>query len=172
MKDIAYWLRRVRADRDPGPATCIATRAAGQVSDFITLPICGELDTFAERLDHVCRDHAGDVAKRSYLFTARDESGAKVGVMRYTVRRAQRAAAAPRTRLTMLVEESLSQATHLSREFGGLGLDAILTAWKAQDRVMARLQAENQELRKEVDDLRAMLQCDRVGSPKVLNSKR
>jgi hypothetical protein len=171
MKHIVSWLRRVHAHRDPGPATCVATRAAGQVRDITTLPICDDIEAFAERQIHLCRDHAGDVAKRSYIFTARDESGAKVGVMRFTVRRAQRAAAAPRTRLTMLVEESLSQATNLSRAYGGLGLDAILTAWKAQERVMIRLQDENQELRREIEELRATMQRNRPKSAKGLTSK-
>jgi hypothetical protein len=163
----------MRDHRHPGPAISVATRAAGQVNDIITLPIGDEIDAFAERLALLCRDHAGDnVAKRSYTFTARDGSDAKVGVMRYTVRRAQAGRAAPRTRLTMVIEDSVSQATHLSREFGALGRDAVLEAWTTQDRIMARLQAENRELRKEIDDLRMKQQSDGSASPKALNARR
>src|SRR5437868_5396703 len=129
VKDIVSWIQRVRAHREPGPATSVATRAAGQVKDIATLPIGEEVEPFAERLAQLCHDHAGDAAKRSYLFTARDEAGATVGVLRYTVRRAPPARAGARTRLTMLVEESVSQANHLSREFGGMGADAVRKAW-------------------------------------------
>ena len=70
----------------PGPATCVATRVAGQVKDVITLPIGDDIDKVTERLMQLCRDYAGDAAKRSYIFTARDESGQKVGVKSYTLR--------------------------------------------------------------------------------------
>jgi len=154
VNDIASWLRRMSEHHNPGPATCVATRVAGQVKEIIVLPIGDDIDKFAERLVQLCRDYAGDATKRSYVFTARDESGAKIGVKSYTLRQASR------TRLTMLVEESVSQAKKASQQFGGLGVEAVMNACKAQERTITRLQAENLALRREVDGLRARLMPD------------
>ncbi len=149
MKQIAAWLRRMRDHRNPGPATCVATRVAGQVKDFITLPIDEDIDAFAERLTQLCRDHAGEIAKRSYMFTSRDEAGAKVGMKLQTFRWASPA----NTRLTMLVQQSVDQAATAARSFKELGVEAVLDVCKAQERVIAQLQAENKRLRKQLDDL-------------------
>jgi hypothetical protein len=122
------------------------------MKDFITLPIGDDIDAFAERLTQLCRDHAGEIAKRSYMFNARDESGAKVGVKLQTFRWTQPA----RTRLTMLVQESVDQAATSARNFKQLGVEAVLNVCKAQERMIAQLQAENQRLRKQLDDVRSI----------------
>jgi hypothetical protein len=155
----------MKEHHNPGPVACVGTRVAGQVKDVISLPITDETDKFAERLVQLCRDYAVDAPKRSYVFTARDESGAKVGVMRYTLRQA------PRTRLTILVEETVSQAKKVSQQFGGLGVESLMNACKAQERTIARLQAENQTLRKEVDRLRARLTSEACAIPRLARSK-
>jgi hypothetical protein len=149
MKDVALWLHRMRDHRNPGPAACVSTRAAAQMKDFITLPIDDDIDAFADRLAQLCRDHAGEVAKRSYMFTARDESGAKVGVKHQTFHWEQPA----KTRLTMLVHQSVEQAATAARSFKELGAEAVFNVCKAQERVIADLQAENRRLRKQLDDL-------------------
>jgi hypothetical protein len=152
--------------RHPGPATTVATRVAGQVKDVITLPIGDDIEKFAERLVQLCRDYAGDAAKRSYVFTARDESGARVGVKSYTLRQA------PRTRLTMLMDETVSQAKKVSQQFGGLGIEAVMNACKVQERTIVRLQTENRALRREVDELRAQLRSDPQAMQRFGSSKR
>jgi hypothetical protein len=150
MEEVAAWLGRMRAHVSPGPATSVATSVAGQVREFIALPIGEDLDAFAMRLIQLCRDYAGDAPKRSYVFKARDDSGKKVGVMRYTMRQP-----VPETRLTTLVEETVSQASSVSRQFRELGVEAVLNTCKTQERILARLQAENLKLRRELDELRA-----------------
>jgi hypothetical protein len=168
MNEIASWVRRMRDHRNPGPATCVATRVAGQMRDFITLPIVDDIDSFAQRLAQLCRDHAGEVTKRSYMFTARDESGAKVGVMSQTFRWAQPTNA----RLTMLVQKSVDQAANVARDFKGLGIEAVLNVCKAQDRTIARIQAENQRLRKELDDVRLKARSAAMVRAELSSAKR
>jgi hypothetical protein len=44
MEEVAAWLGRMRAHVNPGPATSVATSVAGQVREFIALPIGEDLD--------------------------------------------------------------------------------------------------------------------------------
>jgi len=164
VMEIAEWLRRMREHRSPGPATTVATRAIGQSKDFIVLPIGDDLDVFAERLALLCHDHAWEGARRSYTFTARDGAEARVGVMHYTVQRAQVRKFAPPTQLAKIIEDSVRHASRLSCELGTLGRDAVREAWAAQDRMMTRLQAENRDLRKEIEGLRLRLKALESGA--------
>jgi hypothetical protein len=163
MRGISSWLERMYDSRDPGPATRIAVRQARQKVDIAVVSMTDDFDEIAIRLVQVCRDHAGASRRSSYLFRAVDDGGTPVGAMRHTPRRTRTLRGkALASRATSKVERSIVEsATEIRSSYEHFALASMLELQKTQERTIARLEAQNRELRRENSALQIRIQRHR-----------
>jgi hypothetical protein len=153
---IEEWLERMRKAENPGPLARVTaarnSRDVGWVFDVTSETHLGDL---AERIDNACRD-AGFAG--TYELRALDSEGRFIAPLAH---KAQVAEIVPMggglPPMPMGVEESIGASLRHNRAFAALGLDAIMKAQRATERVMDRLETEIGELRKENAKLRNKL---------------
>jgi len=152
---IEEWLERMRKAENPGPVTRITVarnqREIGWIFDVTPETNLGEL---AERIDNACRD-----AGYSGLYELRALAGDQfIAPFAHKVQATEIVAmgSSPMS-LPPSVEETVSVSLRQNRAFAALGLDSIMKAQRATERLMDRIEGENTELRKENMRLRNKL---------------
>jgi hypothetical protein len=153
---IEEWLERMRKAENPGPVTRITaarnSRDVGWMFDVSTETNLGQL---AERIDNACRD-AGLAGV--YELRALDAEGRFIAPFAH---KAQVAEIVPMgggpPALPPSVEETVGVSLRQNRAFAALGLESIMKAQRATERLMDRIEAENAELRKDNARLRNKL---------------
>jgi len=152
---IEEWLERMRKAENPGPVTRITVarnqREIGWIFDVTPETNLGEL---AERIDNACRD-----AGYSGLYELRALAGDQfIAPFAHKVQATEivSVGSSPMS-LPPSVEETVSVSLRQNRAFAALGLDSIMKAQRATERLMDRIEGENTELRKENMRLRNKL---------------
>ena len=138
---IEEWLERMRKAENPGPVTRIsAVRSGREVGWIFDVYAETNLADLAERIDNACRD-AGFAG--TYELRALDAEGHFIGPFAH---KAQVAEIVPMgSGLPMLspnVEETVGVSLRQNRAFAALGLDSIMKAQRATERLMACASAE------------------------------
>jgi hypothetical protein len=153
---IEEWLERMRKAENPGPvARVTAARNGREVGWIFDVNAESHLGDLAERIDNACRD-AGFAG--TYELRALDSEGHFIAPLAH---KAQVAEIVPMggglPAMPMGVEESIGASLRHNRAFAALGLDSIMKAQRATERLMDRLETENGELRKDNARLRNKL---------------
>jgi hypothetical protein len=153
---IEEWLERMRKAQNPGPVAKItASRNSRDVGWIYEVSEQTNLGELAERIDNACRD-AGFAG--TYELKALDAEGRFIAPFAHKAQVTeivQMGGGAPP--LPVSVEESIGVSLRHNRAFAALGLDSIMKAQRATERLMDRLEAEVTELRKENAQLRRKL---------------
>jgi hypothetical protein len=127
-------------------------REVGWIFDVTAETNLGEL---AERIDNACRDSG---YSGLYELRAVDAAGQFIAPFAHKVQATEIVPIGPPgMSLPSSVEETVNVSLRQNKAFAGLGLDSILKAQRATERLMDRIEAENTELRKENARLRDKL---------------
>ncbi len=150
------WLERMLAATSPGPVARItATRNNRDAGWIFEVKPDTNLAELAERIDNACRD-AGFGA--IYELRALDAEGNFIAPFAH---KAQVAEIVPANvgppPVPIGVDASIAASLRSNRSFTGLGLDAIMKALRATERLVDRLEGEVAELKKENARLRSKL---------------
>jgi hypothetical protein len=154
---IEEWLGRMRQAKNPGPVVRItAARNNRDVGWVFDVDEDSDLSELAERIDNAGRD-AGFVG--TYELRAFDEEERFIAPLAHRVQATEivPAGLGGPPALPMSVEATVDAALQNSRAFTTLGLESIMKAQRATERMMNRLEDENTELRKENARLRTKL---------------
>lgn len=153
---IEEWLERLRKAENPGPVTRITVaRNQKEVGWIFDVTLETKLGELAERIDNSCREsgysgiyelRAFDAAERFIEPLAHKVQATEIVPM----------GSGPMS-LPTGIEETVSVSLRQNRAFAALGLDSIMKAQRATERLMDRIEGENAELRKENERLRGRL---------------
>ena len=153
---IEEWLERMRKAENPGPvARVTAARNGREVGWIFDVTAETQLGDLAERIDNACRD-AGFAG--TYELRALDAEGRFIAPLAHRAQVAEIVPVGPNLpAMPIGVEESIGASLRHNRAFAALGLDSIMKAQRATERLMDRLESEAAELRKENAKLRTKL---------------
>lgn len=150
------WLERMTAARKPGPAVRVTAarnhRDVGWAFDLVEDSNLGEL---AERIDNACRD-AGFAG--TYELRAVDAEGRFIAPFSHKIESTQLVTYNQgASGLAPHVEEATGLALKSHRSFAGLGLQAINSAHNRMERIIGKLETENERLHAENEKLRGRI---------------
>ncbi len=150
------WLERVHASNNPGPVARItATRNNRDVGWLFEVNANTNLAELAERIDNACRD-AGFGA--IYELRAIDAEGRFIAPFAHKPQVAEivPAGGGPPP-MPIGVDASNAASLRNNRSFSALGLESVMKAQRATERLLDRYEAEVAELRKENARLRSRI---------------